>query len=227
MVENVLLFRTKEKYIDPKYRKQMEEWDKKQNLERGHRIAGAMAEAEKGNILKALAQSLSIGSGIREEIKEGDTSAFPYLLGLAILVYLVDFIPVVGTIVVVVAWPILFWGTFMRGRIKYKWGIRAIFLILNFLGIVPGISYLPLEPLAILLLWRDTAKRRREKEAEEEENSQEVVSLADRIKQVGQKYENMSKKWAAANKAARSSTQKTDNKQPISISEESEYKMAA
>ena len=163
---------TKEKYVNPKYRKQIEDWDEKQRIAKGSKIAGAMAEVEKGNLVKGLVQSLSIGRDIREEIEEGDTSSFPYLLILAIMVDIVDFIPVLGTIVQIVAWPILFYGTFMRGRLKYKTGIRMLFFVLNLLEIVPGVSWLPLESMSIIMLWRATAKARKEKEGEEEENDQ-------------------------------------------------------
>jgi len=207
MVENSLLFQAKEKFIDRKYRKQMEEWDKNKNLERGKRIAGAMEQAEKGHALKALVQSVSIGGEIREEIKAGDTSSFPYLLALAIIVDVVDFIPVLGTIVHVVAWPILFWGTFMRGRFSYKTKIRVAFFILSFLDIIPVFSWLPLETMSIIMLWRATAKTRREKEAEEIENDQKVVSLTERLKNVDQKYGSLKKRWGAAKKASQSNKQ--------------------
>lgn len=176
----------REKYIDPKYRKQIEEWDKKQNPAKGRRIVGAMAEVEKGHLVKGLAQSLGIAQEIREEIKAGDTSTFPYLLGLAILVDVVDFVPIIGTIVNVIAWPILFYGTLFRGRMKYKWGIKFGFIALNFFEIIPGVSWLPLETLAILVLWRATAKMRREKEGEEEENNQIIENWGRKIKEHNQ-----------------------------------------
>lgn len=173
----------REKYIDPKYQKQIAEWDQKQNLEKSKRIAEAMAEAQKGQLVKGLAHSLGIAQDIREEIKAGDTSSFPYLLGLAILVDVVDFVPVIGTIVQVVAWPILFWGTFMQGRVKYKLGIKMSFYVLNLIEIVPGLSWLPLETFSILMLWRTTAKMRREKEAEEGENNQLIDGWERKLKQ--------------------------------------------
>jgi len=177
-------FFRREQYIDPRYKKQIEDWDKKQRVEKGKRIAGAITAVEKGHLVKGLAQSLSIGHEIREEIKEGDTSSFPYLLGLAILVDIVDFIPVIGTIVHVVAWPILFYGTFLRGRMKYKAGIRMTFFILNLFEIIPGISWLPLETLSIILLWRSITRTRREKENEELDNEQEVKFLSRKINEV-------------------------------------------
>jgi len=184
--QSLRLLGGREKYIDPKYRKQIEEWDKKQNPAKGRRIVGAMAEVEKGHLVKGLAQSLGIAQEIREEIKAGDTSTFPYLLGLAILVDVVDFVPIIGTIVNVIAWPILFYGTLFRGRMKYKWGIKFGFIALNFFEIIPGVSWLPLETLAILVLWRATAKMRREKEGEEEENNQIIENWGRKIKEHNQ-----------------------------------------
>lgn len=181
MPENIAGLFQRDKYVDPKYRKQIEDWEKTQNLEKGKRIAGAMSEVEKGHLLKGLAHSLGIASDIREEIKAGDTSAFPYLLGLAILVDLVDFIPVVGLIVKFVAKPILIYGTFFRGRMKYKWGIKITFIVLSFIEIIPVIDWLPLETLSILMLWRATVKAREEKESEEEENNQVVEALSKKV----------------------------------------------
>ena len=186
MLEQSLRFLGREKYVDPKYRKQIEEWDKKQSIAKGKKIAGAMAEAEKGHLIKGLTQSLGVAQDIREEIKEGDTSSFPHLLALAVLVDIVDFVPIVGTIVNVVAWPILFYGTLFRGRMKYKLGIKFGFIILNFLEVIPVISWLPLESLAIIWLWRVTAKMRREKEDEEVENEQTIKGWMQRIREQNQ-----------------------------------------
>jgi len=184
MLEQSLALLRRQQYIDPRYRKQIEEWDKKQSARKDRKIAGAMVEVEKGHLVKGLAQSLSAGREIREEIEAGDTSSFPYLLGLAILVDLVDFIPIIGTIVNVVAWPILFYGTLFRGRIKYKVGIWIAFLILNFFEIIPGMSWLPLESLSIVMLWHATAKARREKESEEGDNDQKINILNRRVNDV-------------------------------------------
>lgn len=173
----------RKQYIPPEYKEQIESFDKKQRIAKGKKIGGAMAEVQRGQLVKGLAHSLGVAQDIREEIKAGDTSSFPYLLGLAILVDIVDFVPIVGTIVQVVAWPILFWGTFMRGRLKYKTGVRMLFYVLNFVEIIPFISWLPLETLSILLLWRATAKMRQEKETEEADNDQLIDSWGRKLKQ--------------------------------------------
>jgi len=161
MVEKVLAFRPKERifgpaerYIDPKYRKQIEDWDKTQGAGRGQKIAGAIKEVEKGNLLRALARSLAIGGEIREEIEEGDTSSFPYLLILAILIDVVDPIPIVGLIVKFVAKPILIYGTLFRGRIKYKLAARIIYWYwgLAAVELVPGLNFLPLETFSVLMI---------------------------------------------------------------------------
>lgn len=185
MLEQTVRFFQQEQYIDPKYRKQIEAWDKKQYLEKGKRIAGAMTEVERGNLLKGLWQSLGIGHDIRAAIKENDTSWFPYLLGLAILVDISDPIPVIGLIIKFVCKPILIYGTLFRGKLKYKiaakfvywyWGITAI-------EIVPGINFLPLETIGVLMLWRVTAKARREKENEEVDNDQTVKGWGRKIQE--------------------------------------------
>jgi len=196
--------RSREKYIDPKYRKQIEDWDKKQNLEKGKKIAGAMAEVEKGNLLKGLAQSLGIAQDIREEIKEGDTSSFPYLLGLAILVDLIDFVPVVGMVVKFVAKPILIYGTLFHGRIKYKWGVKIAFVIFSFTEIIPVVNWLPLETISILILWRAIAKKRREKEVEEEENNQLVDSYEHKINEQTLIQQQLQREMALVENEARS-----------------------
>ena len=187
-------FGKKDQYIDPKYRKQIEDWEKNQNLEKGRRIAGAMREVETGHLVKGLAKSLGVASDIREEIKAGDTSSFPYLLGLAILTDIIVFVPVVGLIVKFVAKPILIYGTLFRGRMVYKWKIRIVFIVLSSVELVPVVDWLPLETLSILLLWRATAKIRKEKEAEEEENNQIIKSLGQKLKRknqtIGQEVQN-------------------------------------
>lgn len=183
MPEKTLRF-WKQPYIPPEYKDQIEQWDKKQRIEKGKRIAGAMEVAGKGHLVKGLAQSLGVAQDIREEIKAGDTSSFPYLLGLAILIDLIDPVPVVGLIVKVVAKPILIYGTLFRGRLKYKYATKIIYWYwgITVVELVPGINWLPLETVSVLMLWRATAKIRREKEAEEEDNNQLIDAWGRKIK---------------------------------------------
>lgn len=201
MLEQTVRFFKQDQYIDPKYRKQIEDWDKSQSLERGKKIATVMKEVEKGNLLKGLAQSLGIAHQIRAEIKEGDTSAFPYLLGLAIMVDLTDFIPVIGLLVKFVAKPILIYGTFFRGRTKYKWGVKILFIVLAFFELIPVVNWLPLETISILLLWRSTAKYRKEKEDEEEKNNQIVKGWGQKIKETDLEINQLEKEVRFGRKA--------------------------
>ena len=68
-----------------------------------------------------------------------------------------------------------------------------LFYGLNFLEIIPGVSWLPLETLSIILLWRATVKARKEKEVEEEENNQEVVAYGRQIQTVDQELYKINK----------------------------------
>jgi len=188
MLEKTLRFFQREQYIDPQYQKQITEWDKNQRIEKVKELANktegvssAILEAEKGNILKAYTGAAKIGWRIRGEIDELDTSSFPLLLFCAIVIDFVDLVPPLDLAIGKILTLILFVSLIFNGRYLYKFYARTFqFILCNVLNLIPVIDKLPLETIAVVLIWRKIAQARKEKESElsETEQKEKLIAVA-------------------------------------------------
>lgn len=191
MLEQAGRFFVREKYLDPRYQEQMNEWEKnraietvKKNVGVAKQIGDATVALEKGNVVKAYAKAVQTGLQIRGEIDELDTSTFPILVFFALLIDFgeiiypfIGMIPIAGPVIVAIFWSFLkmcsialFISLIFNGRYVYRFFARkASPIILGLLNLMPLIDSIPFETIAVLLVWKNIAHLRKEKEGEEEE----------------------------------------------------------
>jgi len=186
MVENVLAFRTKEKYIDPKYRKQIEDWDKKKKDFLVKRAGEQSRFRTMG--LKVLEKQGEVNN-YEDGIQYAQKLFFPLLVTCALSSDFADFFPVIGTIVKIIALAIIWYNIYIKGtapgyldskyKIEISWKVRLFLRILGLTDLIPLINALPLTTLSVLIVWYQTRKQIQQKKAEQDDKEQEGSAIAD------------------------------------------------
>lgn len=184
MLEQSLGFMRRSQYIDPRYKKQIEEWDKKQNrsLEKmSGLVSGLKAAEQQGE-----------ADNYAEGIEKSKKVFWPLLFACAIASDTADLFPVVGTLVKVIVLPIIWYYFYIVLRApsyldeKYKIEVSYKFRIVIWaLGFTDLLTYvLPLTTLSVFIVWYRIKKQTRDKEEELQEAESKRSVFANRLKGV-------------------------------------------
>lgn len=97
----------------------------------------------------AVFQALKLGLQFRRMAKENDTSMFPLMLGVALIIDFGD-ATVIGFLITFFFKPLMFIFLWGRGA----WKVRVTARILLFFDLFPVISALPLTTIALVYVWK-------------------------------------------------------------------------
>jgi hypothetical protein len=186
MLEQAGRFLVREKYLDPRYKNQLEEWEKKRQ-----------GEAEKKVTNLRRFQALKARAGLAKEemekfeegIKHGEKIFFPLLFACALATDFADLLPVfIDKIIKIAALAVIWYNILVKGsspgyldpkyRVEISFRVRLIMRLLGLVDLLPFIDILPLTTFSVFIVWLRVRQQVRERKKALGEQGQEGTVVA-------------------------------------------------
>ena len=227
MLEQAGRFFVRDKYIDPRYEEEINDYINQQELMK--HLTQKKKQEEVQNYLEARFANNYGGNrfiqianfkkkevaGYEEGIMRAKKVFWPLLFSCALFTDFSDFFPVVGTIIKIITLPIIWYHVYIKLRahkwmddkfkVEVSWRVRFIFRLLGIIDIIPFLNALPLTTLSIFLIWwksRSLVSTKEKEVVEAERQRKKWTAEARALAAARERQETAAKEMAASTEIA-------------------------
>lgn len=187
----------REKYLDPRYKNQLEEWEKQKIAEAEKKVANL---GRYRTIKARAAMAKEEIEKFEEGIKYGGKIFFPLLFACALATDFADSLPVfIDKLIKIAALAVIWYNILVKGsapgyldpkyRVEISFRVRLIMRLLGLADLLPFIDVLPLTTLSVFIVWIRVRRQIRERKRGFEEQEQKGSAIADSGNQAGQQLQ--------------------------------------